>query len=402
MFVNKYDKNLVYSLRENDMTQKLTILITMCSLLLSSCAASIFAEPTAAPTAAFTPQPPTATFTLEPSPTFTPEPPTATPTIAVTLQPMSATMKTATNVRSLPSKGKGDRIGGVYANSSVKVFARDETASWLWIEFTESPMGKGWVTAAAVKLDVDMGILPIAIYEKNAIEPILLPPLLHTVTGTPLPINPPVEGSVTGSANQILNVRVGPSLGFVVIGMIQPGVQVTITGQTGNKWYQIEYPSGIDGKAWISGSILKIDGKVKSLPMFNVMGTPESAEKDRAKVDAAMTGTALAVSGGDQSTPQPTAAEEPATITPTPRGPIGSITAQINVRSGPASSFQSYGLIDPKTNVIITARTLNGLWLMIEYSASPTGYGWVAAEYVKFLSDISGLPYYDNSGTPMP
>jgi hypothetical protein len=97
-----------------------------------------------------------------------------------------------------------------------------------------------------------------------------------------------------------------------------------------------------------------------------------------------------------------TPVDTPILETVTPALPYGLTLAQINVRSGPASSFPSYGLIEKKQTVTILGQTLNGLWFQIQYPAAPNGVAWVSSVYVQVMKSIKGLPYFDNMGNPLP
>jgi hypothetical protein len=59
-------------------------------------------------------------------------------------------------------------------------------------------------------------------------------------------------------------------------------------------------------------------------------------------------------------------------------------------------------MLNINDDVRITGQTLNGVWLQIEYPASPDGKGWVATAYITLYSNINKLPYFDNQGTPLP
>jgi hypothetical protein len=159
-----------------------------------------------------------------------------------------------------------------------------------------------------------------------------------------------------------------------------------------NSWYQIEYPSGLDGRAWISGDLVKLDFGPKKLPVYNLLATPFTEAPPQPE------GPSATPEGG---TPLP-ATETPIPPSATPDLPTGTVTNQINVRSGPASSFDSFGMLNPNERVVITGKTLNGNWLQIEYPSAPDGKGWVAAAYITLNSDISKLPFFDNQGTPLP
>ena len=355
----------------------LLALLTGCSMQGLS-AATPTSVPTNTPEPSATPSP---TNTLEPTATFT-EAPSSTPTIMPTIEPVTAVAKTSITLRSRPGKG-GDNVGGVYGNEKVKVIARNSAATWFYIIAPDVTGGMAWVLAAGFDLQGDLTRLPIAIFPEGSTIPLLLPALVHTISGTPLPLAPPAPGSQTAIVTQPAKVRVGPGLGYMEMGFLEPGAVVVLTGRIkGNAWYQIDYPSGLEGKGWLSSELVKFDGDPETLQFFNSLATAVS---------------------GDESAPAPPAVTDtPVPVTPTPALPFGITLAQINARSGPASSFASYGLIEKDQPVTILGQTLNGIWFQIQYQASPTGVAWVAADYVRVMKSIQGLPIFDNQGNPLP
>jgi uncharacterized protein YgiM (DUF1202 family) len=342
--------------------------------------------------------PPTMTPDLPPgvTPSITP---TASPTNAPTIEPMTGILLAPTNVRNGPGKGGNDRIGGLYFNQTVKVIGRNDAANWLYIVFADSPTGTGWVLKNAIDLKGEMGNLPIVIYPDGSDTPRILPPLIQTISGTPLPLNAPPAGAKTASVTQLTNVRVGPSVGYLVLGVLQPGAVVTMTGRLqANAWVQIDYPSGLEGHAWISTSLLKPADGYSGLPYFNLLATPET---DAKPTESGANATPLSTSDASVATPQPTQTTAP--VSPTPIGPTGHAKAQINVRVGPAQTFDSLGLLNKGDLVLITGRNLIGNWLQIEYPPASLKRGWVATDYIDLNGvNISKLPYYDNQGTPIP
>ncbi|HSO11958.1 MAG TPA: SH3 domain-containing protein [Anaerolineales bacterium] len=370
--------------------------ITLFFLLLipSGCAMPDLSTAIPTQTLTDTPQPsatPLPTNTLEPTITFTSEP-TLSPTIMPTIEPMTAIANTSVTLRSEPRRGS-DNVGGVYGNQSVKVIARNDAATWFYIVAPDVPGGMAWVLASAFTLQGDMTRLPIAIYPEDSTTPLFLPPILHSIPGTPLPLNPPAPGAKTATVSQMAKVRVGPGVGYMELGLLNPGTVIVLTGRTdGNAWVQIEYPSGLDGRGWVLQELIKFEGEYAGLPFYNLLATP---------VDKP--GSAPAESS---ATDIPSATEAPIDIpvasTPTADTPYGLTLAQINARSGPASSHQSYGLIEANERVNLLGQTLNGLWYQIEYPAIPAGVAWVSSQYVKVTSDIRNLPYFDNDGSPLP
>lgn len=332
-----------------------------------------------------------------PSATLTETPvPTATemiyPTSIPTIVPMPGIVRGNSNVRGVPSKSKTHDLGGVLMGQSVKVIGRNDAATWLYILYADSPTGTGWVTAKGITLEGEMGLLPIVIYPFGEDgEGIMLPPLLYSITGTPLPPStPPAGWDKWGTINQLANVRLGPSTGYLSIGTLNAGEIVTFRGRIAeNLWVQIDYPSGPDGHGWISKDLVDAHDGFGGLPYYNILATPvtEAPVVPEITVDP-------------NATPAPTETSTP--IPPTPSGVAAEVTAQINVRSGPAQTYDSYGMLNPKDKVVVTGLTLNKYWYQIQSSASPTGFGWVASQYIRVLGDMRNLPYFNNEGTPIP
>ena len=350
------------------------------------------ATPTLVPTN--TPEPlPTSspTNTPEPTVTFTAAP-SLTPTIMPTIEPVIAVAKTSITLRSRPARG-GDNVGGVYGNEKVKVIARNIPATWFYIIAPDVPGGMAWVLAAGFTLQGDLTQLPIAMFPEGSTTPLLLPPIIHTISGTPLPLNPPAPDAQTATVTQLAKVRVGPGLGYMEMGLLDVGTVIAVTGRLkGNAWLQIEYPSGLDGRGWVLGELVKFEGDFGGMPFFNQLATNIPKEEEALEQPVAMETLSADV----------TPVDTPILETVTPALPYGLTLEQINVRSGPASSFPSYGLIEKKQTVTILGQTLNGLWFQIQYPAAPNGVAWVSSVYVQVMKSIKGLPYFDNMGNPLP
>lgn len=363
--------------------------------LLTGCGSIGLSSSTSTPVPTDTSQPlpsSSPTNTPEPTLTFTPEP-TLPPTIMPTIEPMIAVASTSVTLRSEPRKGS-DNVGGVYGNQSVKVIARNAAATWFYVIAPDAPGGMAWVLASAFTLQGDLTRLPIATFPEGSNTPLLLPPIIHEITGAPLPLNPPAPGAKTATVVQLAKVRVGPGVGYMEMALLQPGTAIVLTGRIdGNAWLQIEYPSGLDGRGWVLGELVNFEGEYAGLPFYNLLATPVEKEG---------TGSADEPAATEAPSAEGTPAETAAAPAPAADKPYGMTLAQINARSGPASSFESYGLIEANEQVYILGQTLNGLWYQIEYPSVPTGVAWVSSQYVELKSDITSLPYFDNDGSPLP
>ncbi len=67
---------------------------------------------------------------------------------------------------------------------------------------------------------------------------------------------------------------------------------------------------------------------------------------------------------------------------------------QVNVRSGPGTTYESLGLLDAGTVIQVTLASEEGLWYRILYPAGEDGFGWVSAAFVTFPAgtpDFSAL-----------
>ncbi len=352
-------------------------------VMIQAAAATVFANLTET-SVAVTPIP-----SETPTETATPERPVITPTDAPIPAPVAARASNNVTVRSEPRKG-ADNLGGVFFNQAVKVIARNDAATWYYIEWQKSPTGAAWVTAPAIDMKGnDPTHLPIAIID-NAKKVVVLPPIIWVINGAPLPLNPPVAGSHTAVITQLAKVRVGPGIGYSTMGTLDVGAVVVITGRLNkNVWVQIEYPSGPGERGWVSGELVKANVDLGDLPFYNLMATPISDAEAK----------------GNLPTPDPNASPEPTpTPKPTPAGPPGEVTAsEINIRSGPASSSTLLGALKLGDPVVITGLTLNRLWYQIVYPAGPGGRAWVSSKYIKITGgDMTKLPYFDAFGTPLP
>jgi uncharacterized protein YgiM (DUF1202 family) len=324
-----------------------------------------------------------------PSPTTSemPLPPSLTPTVEVKLEPIPGVATDNLSVRSEPRKG-ADNLGGIFYNQKVNVLARNDVATWYYILWSDSPDGKGWVAAGGVTLqNFDIGRLPIAFYDASH-NLITLPPFIWEISGTPSPLPPVPSGDKIRPATvvQAANVRVCPSKGCMVMGFLQLGEQVNMTGRYGdNEWAQIDYPSGPGGKGWIAREALQPSPEgFGSLPYFNAIGTPITPEPPT-------------------STPDPNLSPTPSdTPAPTPAGPAAQVLEQTIVYSQPSSLSSELGTLNKNEKIYITGQSLNGLWYQIQYPAFSDGRAYVSQKYIRVLGDMRKLPYFDNLGTPIP
>jgi uncharacterized protein YraI len=169
----------------------------------------------------------------------------------------------------------------------------------------------------------------------------------------PQPTAAPVEGFTSTQ----VNVRAEPSTASNVLGIIPADTRLEITGKDpGGSWWQINYAQGVDGKGWVTAQYI------------TTASTPE-----------------VPVIGGSEADPH--------------NGNVAVIQQQLNVRSGPGTSFNSLGTLNPQDVVSLSGKDPNGAWLQIEFAAGPQGKGWVNAAFVRAQGvDLNGLPIITEEG----
>ncbi len=172
-------------------------------------------------------------------------------------------------------------------------------------------------------------------------------PTFHTLT--------PTLVLIPGTLTTQVNVRSGPGTTFESLGLLDKdeAVQVNLQNETG-AWYRILYPDAPDGFGWVAAQYVSL---------------PEGVEVPRA-------------------------------VTPTPGGPTGRVLIRLNVRSGPGTTFETLGMLEANTIVVLTAKNATASWFQIEYPSGSEARGWVTAQYIQ--TDYSAeLPVVDEFGQPV-
>lgn len=122
----------------------------------------------------------------------------------------------------------------------------------------------------------------------------------------------------------------------------------------GGNWWQILYEQGVDGKGWVTTQYV----------------TTANAD-------------AIPVIGADPADPN--------------SGNVAIVQQQINVRSGPGTSFNSLGTLNAQDAVTLTGKDANGAWLQIAFTAGPDGKGWINAAFVR-AQGVENLPIVTEAG----
>jgi uncharacterized protein YraI len=205
-------------------------------------------------------------------------------------------------------------------------------------------------------------------------------PTATAATPTPVPTIAPITALLI---NQV-NVRIAPNKTALVLGLLNYGVSVQVIGKDqGGEWWQIIYPENSAATAWVS--------------MAYVQMAEEDAKKIPVARDNTPTAQPLAATSAPNTTP---AAPLAASATPAAAAHTAKVKAQIYVRSGPAQTFESKGLLNAGAVVTLAGRSQNNVWIQILFDGGVDGKGWVAAAYLDG-ADLQDLPYFDFQGAPL-
>ncbi|RME75756.1 MAG: hypothetical protein D6784_07320, partial [Chloroflexi bacterium] len=166
------------------------------------------------------------------------------------------------NVRSGPDVSF-DRLGRLEEGQSAAVTGQNEAGDWWQIEFAAAPNGKGWVAAAVVDFSGDPRAVPVV---PSAGENSTAVPAASTPTAVPTP-----QPVAQVEAVAPLNVRAEPSLDGTVVGGLYPGYTAEVLAVSPDgEWWQIVYPDGPDGTAWITSDpeAVRFEGNRADVPVF--------------------------------------------------------------------------------------------------------------------------------------
>ncbi|MCK5313888.1 MAG: SH3 domain-containing protein [Anaerolineales bacterium] len=76
---------------------------------------------------------------------------------------------------------------------------------------------------------------------------------------------------------------------------------------------------------------------------------------------------------------------------PAPGDPSVTAVANLNVRAGPGTQYNSYGLLQPGQSAQAVGINSDGTWYAINCPQCTDGIGWASGEYV-IPQNIEGLP----------
>ena len=177
-------------------------------------------------------------------------------------------------------------------------------------------------------------------------------------TETPLPpTSVPTISPIEGTTTTQVNVRAQTSTASANLGTIAQFAKVQIIGKdSSTSWYQIMYAGAPNGIGWIRAEYVQVDAAAEVPVIESVTGNGA--------------------------------------------GMSGLVIQKINVRSGPGTSFDTLGELNPNDVVFISGKDESGSWAQIEFANSADGKGWAALEFLN-MENTDSLPVIGNT-SPTP
>ncbi|MBI3152612.1 MAG: SH3 domain-containing protein [Chloroflexi bacterium] len=161
---------------------------------------------------------------------------------------------------------------------------------------------------------------------------------------TPVPTIPPIEGTTTTQ----VNVRAETSTASKNLGTIPQFSKIQVIGRdSSTSWYQIIYTDSPTGTGWIRAEYVQVNATAE-IPVI-----------------ASGAGNGAGVSG--------------------------LVIQKINVRSGPGTTYETLGELNPNDVVFLIGKDESGAWIQIEFANSADGKGWAALEFLQ-VENADALP----------
>lgn len=283
----------------------------------------------------------------------TPESPTV---VAPTPLPETAsvTANVDINVRSGPGTNYPS-YGIAPSGSQAPVMGISPDGGWwnISVKPENVPAGNAWVSAEYVTAKNTENV-PV-------VQPPPLPP------GAEVPAPGPDDPKVT--TIEVVNVRSGPGLDYPIYGLAPKGATGKVVGVSEDGgWWAVELPTTIspDGIGWVSSDWV-IAENTENVPVLPPGELPPPAEVPP----------------------------------PGPDEPQASAIEPINVRSGPGTAYESYGVLSTGTTGSVIGVSQDGSWWVVAISTSiaPDGMGWVNGAYVT-TANTEGVPVVETPPLP--
>lgn len=175
------------------------------------------------------------------------------------------------------------------------------------------------------------------------------------VTGNAL-----AQDEIIARAYRTVNVRSGPGTQYDIIGQLNSGNEVLITGRNNDEsdWLRVDF-LGRDG--WVAFFTVTVLGDAEQLPVVAARVSPEDAPP---RISA----TPIALQASSDV--------------------FVSAYRRVNVRGGPGSGYSSIGNMEAGSTADVIGRSDDNVWLRIDYAGDA---GWVAYFAVSLTGSLDGI-----------
>jgi len=190
-----------------------------------------------------------------------------------------------------------------------------------------------------------------------------IPPNVEQPPAT-TPVPPPAEGAPYVTSSTYVNVRSGPSTLYPVYFVANPGGVGEVIGMsTDGQWWAVKLPLSITEtqQGWVSADYVVFSNPNNvSIPIHPTPPLPPTVP-----------------------------------LPPTdPNTPTATATDTINVRKGPGTQYESYGVATIGQSAPAIGQNQDGSWIAVAISTdiAPDGIGWVVAYAVTISPADAQLP----------
>lgn len=178
------------------------------------------------------------------------------------------------------------------------------------------------------------------------------------------------EGAHATTAYQ-LNVRAGAGTTYAILATLPGGTALILEARNADTSWVLGHTLDGTVRGWFASLYLSYS------PGFAATGLPVSTE--------------VLSAPGTAPGPEPAGEPAPAAAAPAPGG-VGAVTNyQMNVRSGPGTTYSAIGRIPASTGLVLEARNADNSWVLM-HTEDNAVRGWVASLYLRFSVSIASLP----------
>jgi uncharacterized protein YraI len=266
----------------------------------------------------------------------------------------SVTADVAINVRSGPGTNY-PTYGVAPAGSQAPVIGVSPEGGWWNISVNPQniPAGNAWVSGEFVTAQNTENV------------PVVQPP--PPPPGAEVPAPGPDDPKVT--TTEVVNVRSGPGLTYPIYGLAPKGATGKAVGVSEDAgWWAVELPTTVstEGIGWVSADWV-IAENTENVPVIPASELPPPAEIPP----------------------------------PGPQDPQATAIEPINVRSGPGTAYESYGVVPIGATGRVVGVSQDGNWWVVAIppEVAPEGLGWVNAAYVT-TANTDGVPVLETPPLP--